>query len=133
VQLCCLADIEELIEVGAHDLHGPYLTVPRLPALARSGVIAGLVAPRAQLVGVGALDPLTPPRALARALADLREGYAARPEALEVLVEPDSGHLETPAMRRAVLEFFERRLRGRPAPRGAGHRGQSNGAATPRS
>ena len=29
--LCCFADMAELIHCGAHDLHGPYLTVPGLP------------------------------------------------------------------------------------------------------
>ncbi len=109
-QLCCLADIEELIATGAHDLHGIYLTVPRLPSLASNGVIAGLVAPRPQLVGLGGLDPLTPPRAMERALSDLRDGYRAAPDALEVLIDPAVGHLETPAMRAAVLDFFRRRL-----------------------
>lgn len=106
-QLCCLADIEALIETGAHDLHGIYLTVPGLPALARNGVIAGLVAPRPQLVCLGALDPLTPPGAMAVALADLRAGYADCPGALEVMIDPEVGHVETPAMRARVLAFLE--------------------------
>lgn len=105
-QLCCLADIEGLIEAGAHDLHGIYLTVPGLPGIARSGAIAGLVAPRPQVVGVGALDPLTPPGALGRALADLRDGYRGAPGALTVVEEPEGGHRETPAMREAVLRLF---------------------------
>lgn len=105
-QLCCLADIEELIATDAHDLHGIYLTVPGLPALARNGQIAGLVAPRPQLVWVGARDPLTPPNALQRALGDLRAGYEGAPGALRVLVDSDTGHQETPAMRDAVLSFL---------------------------
>ena len=109
-QLCCLADIETLIESGAHDLHGPYLTVPGLPALARNGEIAGLVAPRPQLVAAGARDPLTPPDALARALSDLRQGYAGAEDALEVIVDPQAGHEETPQLRQAVLAFLARHL-----------------------
>lgn len=108
--LCCLADLDALIETGAHDLHGLYLTVPGLPGIARNGVIAGLVAPRPQLVCLGALDPLTPPKALEVALADLRAGYAAGGR-LEVLIDPDVGHVETPAMRARVLEFLGRVLR----------------------
>jgi dienelactone hydrolase len=110
-QLCCLADLDRLIASGAHDLHGDYMTVPGLPAIARNGQIAGLVAPRPQLVCLGARDPLTPPDALAVALEDLRAGYAAAPEALRVLVDPDVGHVETPAMRAAVLDFLAGALR----------------------
>jgi hypothetical protein len=109
-QLCCLADLDSLIASGAHDLHGIYLTVPGLPALARNGVIAGLVAPRPQLVCLGAQDPLTPPDALGLALADLQAGYAGATGALEVLVDPDAGHVETMAMRDRVLGFLARHL-----------------------
>lgn len=109
-QLCCLADIHTLIASGAHDLHGHYLTIPGLPALARNGVIAGMVAPRPQLVCIGARDPLTPPDALEIALADLRAGYAAVPEALSVVIDPDTGHVETPAMREEVLAFLAHSL-----------------------
>jgi hypothetical protein len=105
-QLCCLADLDRLIASGAHDRHGIYLTVPGLPALARNGVVAGLVAPRPQLVCLGALDPLTPPDALGVALADLRAGYRGAEHALDVLVDPDVGHVETPAMRARVLDFL---------------------------
>ncbi len=109
-QLCCLADLEELMADGAHDLNGIYLVVPGLPDLARNGEIAGLVAPRPQLVCAGARDPLTPPRALSRALDDLGRGYATSPATLQVHVDPEGGHAETPAMRTAVLEFFVRWL-----------------------
>lgn len=108
--LCCLADFGALIAVGAHDLHGIYLTVPGLLDVARTGQIAGLVAPRPQFVGWGARDPLTPERARALALADLRAAYGGAPARLEVMVERDHGHEETPAMRTAVLAFFERWL-----------------------
>ena len=61
MQLCCFADFAELLRSGAHDLHGIYLTVPGLLDLAGNGEIAGLVAPRPQLICIGDLDPLTPP------------------------------------------------------------------------
>lgn len=70
--LCCYADLATLVEIGAHDLHGHYLTVPGLLAETSSGAIAGLVAPRPQLICVGSGDPLTPPLAVARAYADQR-------------------------------------------------------------
>lgn len=109
-QLCCLADLDRLIAAGAHDRHGIYLTVPGLPRLARNGVIAGLMAPRPQLVCLGAQDALTPPDALAVALDDLKSGYATAPDALEILLDPDVGHQETPEMRARVLAFFTRHL-----------------------
>jgi dienelactone hydrolase len=107
---CCLADFGAMVASGAHDLHGIYLTVPGLPALAPNGVLAGMVAPRPQFIGIGQRDPLTPPDALAIALAQVRAAYAARGGRLMVHLEPDEGHRETPAMRAAMLAFLSREL-----------------------
>jgi len=74
-QLCVLADIAPLIASGAHDLHGPYMTVPGLLAEGDMGDVAALVAPRPQLVALGGTDPLTPREARDPALARLRAGY----------------------------------------------------------
>jgi dienelactone hydrolase len=106
--LCCFADFAALIESGAHDLHGPYLTVPGLLGIASNGLIAGLIAPRPQFVGLGDADPLTPPEATEPALAALRAAYraAGAEAALRVHREPEAGHEETPAMRRALLRFL---------------------------
>jgi len=109
-QECCLADLEALIDSSAHDLHGLYLTVPGLPAVAANGTIAGLVAPRAQFIGLGERDPLTPPEALAVALAQVRAAYAAAGGRLVIHREPLSGHVETPAMRAAMLAFLAQAL-----------------------
>ena len=110
--LCCLADFGPLIESGAHDRHGHYLTVPGLLALASNGEIAGLVAPRPQFVGIGEADPLTPPEAVEPALATLRASYraAGAEAALRVHREPGGGHRETPAMRRAMMAFLKEAL-----------------------
>ncbi|MFN3722116.1 MAG: dienelactone hydrolase family protein [Paracoccaceae bacterium] len=104
--LCCLADFRTLIALGQHDLHGIYLTVPGLLAHASNGQIAGLIAPRAQFIGLGDLDPLTPPAATAPALDAVRTAYAAQGGRLVIHREPASGHVETPAMHRAMLDFF---------------------------
>lgn len=109
-QQCCLADFGALIASGAHDLHGIYLTVPGLPALAPNGVLAGMVAPRPQFIGIGQQDPLTPPDALKIALEQVRAAYAARGGHLAVHLEPDEGHRETPAMRAALLAFLARAM-----------------------
>jgi dienelactone hydrolase len=111
-QLCCFADFDRLIDSGAHDLHGIYLTVPGLLEVASNGEIAGLIAPRPQLICIGDRDPLTPPAAVDPALASVRAAYAeaGAAENLTVLRQADVGHQESPEMRAAVLAFFQRHL-----------------------
>ena len=111
--LCCIADFDTLIASGAHDGHGIYLIVPGLLDLASNGEIAGLMAPRPQFVGLGARDPLTPPDAVEKAVAEARAGYAScdAAENFQVLVEPEGVHAETPAIRAAVLAFFADHLK----------------------
>ena len=104
--LCCFADFAALVASGAHDRHGHYLTVPGLLGLASNGEIAGMITPRPQFVGLGEEDPLTPPEAVAPALAALRAAYAGAEGALRVRVEPGVGHRETPEMRAAVMGFL---------------------------
>lgn len=110
--LCCLADFEELIRLGGHDEHGIYLTVPGLLNVASNGVIAGLVAPRPQLAGIGDLDTLTPPQAADIALNELAAAYAAAgaSDRLTIVREPEGAHAESPAMREATLALFRREL-----------------------
>lgn len=104
--LCCFADFRSIIELGAHDGHGIYLTVPGLLREADGGSIAALVAPRPQLVCIGEADTLTPPEAVARAWAELEPAYAGVSDRLERVTEPGVGHRETPRMREAALAFF---------------------------
>lgn len=108
--LCAFSDIAGLILAGGHDLHGIYMTVPGLLDHGDMSDVAGMVAPRPQLIGAGAQDPLTPPQALQPALARLRASYAAAGAAdkLAVMVSPDTGHAETPEMRKSVLDFLGR-------------------------
>lgn len=110
--LCAYADLAKLIGLGAHDLHGIYMTVPGLLKIASNGEIAGAIAPRPQWIGIGDLDPLTPPQAVDAALAETRTRYAVAGAANALVFhrEPDSGHVETAAMRAAVMGFFERTL-----------------------
>ena len=116
--LCCYADYATLVELGAHDNHGIYLLVPGLLRHTSTGEIAGLIAPRPQLICLGEDDELTPPPSIERALAVTRPMYAAAgaEDALEVFVQPGVDHRETPEMHRRVMAFFERELRpGHPA------------------
>ncbi|KKB13405.1 hypothetical protein VE25_02120 [Devosia geojensis] len=112
--LCCYADFATLVALGAHDRHGHYLTVPGLLSAMSTGAIAGLVAPRPQLVLVGTDDPLAPPESVARAEADTVPAYTAAgaAENFRIMREEGVGHRETPAMRAAVLAFFARHLKG---------------------
>lgn len=111
-QLCCFADLAGLIRTGAHDLHGQYMTVPGLLRHGDAGDVAGLVAPRPQLICVGLEDPLTPrpafEGALTRAFSSYREHGAAAH--LEIVADTAGGHAETPEMRRSVLDFLARTL-----------------------
>lgn len=111
-ELCCLADLEALIEAGTHDLHGLYMTVPGLLAVASTAEIAALIAPRPHLSCVGTADPLTPPEGIARVDRHLRAVYAAAgaPENWELHAEDGVGHQETEAMRARVHAFLARTL-----------------------
>lgn len=107
--LCSFADLATLVDMGAHDGHGIYMMVPGLLPLARTGQIAGLIAPRALQVGVGLRDWSTPEAAITVARADLAAAFAGGGR-LDLVVEPDTGHEETPLMRAAVLRFLSREL-----------------------
>ncbi len=110
--LCCYADFATLIETGAHDLHGHYLTIPGLLTETSIGEIAGLVAPRPQLICVGLDDPLTPPPAIERAFTQTLTAYemADAGTAITLLEEVGIGHQETSSMRGSALDFFRRHL-----------------------
>ncbi|MCP4315463.1 MAG: alpha/beta fold hydrolase [Hyphomicrobiales bacterium] len=107
--LCAFANMRPLIESGAHDLHGPYMTVPGLLEEHDMADIAAMIAPRPQLVAYGVLDPLTPPEAVDPAIATLRQAYERTnaSENLTVIRSELTGHVETEDMREAVLRFFE--------------------------
>jgi pimeloyl-ACP methyl ester carboxylesterase len=114
VHLCCFADFRELIAGGAHDQHGIYLTIPGLLGIASNGEIAGLIAPRPQLICIGDKDTLTPPRAVDIAFAQTLAAYeAAGVRAMLVLHrEAGTGHEESTAMRARTLDFLAANLLG---------------------
>ena len=107
--LCSFADLETLVDMGAHDVHGIYMSVPGLLHVARSGLIAGLAAPRALQICVGLQDWSTPVGAFEVARHDLEAAFAGGGR-LAFHVEPDTAHEETSAMRRAVLNFLRHEL-----------------------
>lgn len=112
VHMCCFADMAGLIEIGAHQGHGNYMTVPGLLNLCSTGELAGLMAPRAQLVCVGMQDWSTPSYCFDVARNDLERAYARQSaeNKLAFHIEQDHGHEETPLMRERVLDFLSRNL-----------------------
>ena len=110
--LACFADLGTLVAHGTDHLHAPYMMVPGLLPVARTGQIAGRIAPRPQLICAGRQDPLTPPEALDRALMDVSRAYANADATanLQMLIDPDLGHAESPEMRAAVLKFLRTAL-----------------------
>lgn len=110
VALCSFADLDCLTKTPAHDGHGIYMTVPGLLKTFSTGQIAGLAAPRALMIGVGLQDWSTPEPCFTKARAELETAYSDAPEALHFHIEPDMGHVETPAMRQASLDFLEAHL-----------------------
>ena len=113
VDLCCLAEFDALTATGADDHHGEYFFVPGLRKHFTTAAINALIAPRPHFSCAGAEDRLTPPAGL-RAIDDaLRNAYADAGDAngWQQRVFP-SGHVETPAMRQAVLAFLVERFVG---------------------
>lgn len=108
--LCSFADLATLIAENSHDRHGIYMTIPGLLRQFSTGEIAGLVAPRPQLVCLGRQDPLTPPAAIDKGLADLEFAYRDARRHLSVLISDETGHVETPQMREAMLSFLRAKL-----------------------
>ena len=108
VQMCVFADVGPLISDRAHDQHCLYMTIPGLLPRWDMGDIAGLVAPRPQLICTGAQDSLTPEAAYRPAAARVAAAYRhhGAEHALHLLREEGAGHHETPAMRCKVLGFL---------------------------
>jgi len=111
VDLCCLTDFGTIVDSPALDGHSLYYFVPGLLRHFSTTGINALIAPRAHLALAGRHDPLTPVAGLHAVDAALRRAYAAlgAPEAWRLGVY-DTGHAETPQMRRDVLDFLAAHL-----------------------
>ena len=111
VDLCCMTDFHTAIETGGIDGHGIYYSVPGLLKSFSTASINALASPRPHLSLNGRLDPLTPVAGLDIVDAAIRNAYAAAGAADAWRLEiHDCGHEETPAMRRAALEFLAKWL-----------------------
>jgi len=111
-QICCFADYGMMIDLGAHDGHGHYLTIPGMLLETSIGEICGAIAPRPQLICLGEDDSLTPAAAVTKARCETEASYlaAGHPGALEFFIQPGVRHQETPEMRERVLGFLRRVL-----------------------
>ena len=108
IHICSFADLESLIKNGNHNLHSHYMTVPNLLTEFSTSKIAGLIAPRPQLVCVGLKDKLTDKKSFSISKKELLKIYNTfgYKKNLKFVTESNSGHKETPKMRRAILSFL---------------------------
>jgi hypothetical protein len=111
VDLCCLTDYEALIKAKNLRGHGIYYYVPRLLKHFQAQEINELIVPRAHLSLNGRKDALTPAAGVERIRNYLLPLYARYGRKQDCRIELfDCGHEETPAMRKLVLEWFDRYL-----------------------
>jgi len=109
IHMCSFSDLATLIQTGAHDFHGHYMTVPGLLNNYTTSQIAGLIAPRPQLICVGLKDVFTRSKSFSKAKKDLisiYKKYSAHKK-LIFCIENKSGHRETIKMRRKISKFLD--------------------------
>jgi dienelactone hydrolase len=116
VGVACLTRYQNLIAHGQLRQHGVYYFAYGLLKHFDSEGVLALIAPRPFLALTGDLDAGSPADGI-RVLED-RVGrvYAAlgAPERFRSVLYPDVGHSYTPAMRAAMLDWFDRWLRPSP-------------------
>lgn len=111
--LCCLTDYEELIRIDNLVGHGVYYYVPGLLKHFQAHEICELIVPRPHLSLNGRRDPLTPPAGVERIRDHLLPLYRKYGCEADCRIElEDCAHEETPSMRTAVLEWFDKHLVG---------------------
>jgi cephalosporin-C deacetylase-like acetyl esterase len=111
VDLCCLTEFQELIKTQNLRGHSIYYYVPRLLKHFQTQDINELIVPRPHLSLNGRKDALTPPAGVAKIRDHVLPLYAKHGRKEDCRIELfDCGHEEIPAMRRLVLEWFDRYL-----------------------
>lgn len=111
IDLCCLTDFKTFIKLQGLDYHGVYYYVPGLLKHFSTAGINALIAPRAHLSLAGLEDVLTPPEGLDIIDQELKVVYeaAGAPENWH-LSRYQTGHQETAAMRREILDYMRKNL-----------------------
>ena len=109
--LCCLTDFDAIIQSKGLDEHGIYYYVPDLLNRFTTAQINALIAPRPHLGLAGLKDPLTPVDGLRRIDRELKSVYRqlGAPQNWRLRSYPGA-HVETPAMRTAVMAFLKKTL-----------------------
>lgn len=108
--ICCMTDFDSLIAQDGLNGHGIYYYVPSLLKYFTTSSINALIYPRAHISCNGKYDKLAPYDGLLKIDAAMKALYERDvPENWKMMLEPH-GHLETPAMRREILAFFEEHL-----------------------
>ncbi len=94
IHMCAFADLNCLLKNNLHDMHGHYMTVPNLLKNFNTAKIAGLIAPRQQLVCVGLKDKFTNLECFSVAQKELKSIYSfySSLQNLEFYVGKTSGH-----------------------------------------
>jgi len=108
VDICCLTDFDTLADTPDIDGHGIFYFVPSLLKHFSTTDINALIAPRPHLATAGRYDKLTPLSGLFKVDDALRKAYAEMGAADNWRLDLyDVAHLETPEMRRDILDFLE--------------------------
>jgi len=111
VDICCMTDFDTIIDTPDIDGHSLYYFVPGLLKHFSTADINALIAPRPHLSVDGDHDALTPVDGMRKVDATMRAAYAeaGAPDNWRLNVY-DTGHEETPQMRRDILGFLENNL-----------------------
>jgi dienelactone hydrolase len=111
LDVCCLTEFEELIKAQNLKGHGIYYYVPALLKHFSAAQINELIVPRPRLSVNGRQDSLTPPAGVEMIRDDLMPLYRKYGREADCRVELfETQHVETPEMRKLILEWMDRYL-----------------------
>ncbi|OQA21866.1 MAG: Alpha/beta hydrolase family protein [Actinobacteria bacterium ADurb.Bin346] len=112
IDMCCLTEYKYIIDNKGLDLHGIYYYVPGLLKYFTAAQINALISPRPHLALEGRHDPLTPVEGLYKIDKELKIVYKKdnAPADAWTMKIYDTGHNETPEMRKEILSFLKKWL-----------------------
>ena len=111
LDLCCLTDFDELMNIGNLSGHGLYYYVPSLLKHFSTGTINELIVPRPHLSLNGRLDLLTPPAGVEKVRDYLLPLYKQHGREEDCHIELfDCPHEELPEMRALVVGWLDKYL-----------------------
>ena len=111
LDVCCLTEFEELIQINNLKGHGIYYYVPRLLKYFSTAQINELIVPRPRLSVNGRQDLLTPPEGVEKVRNYLLPLYRKHGREEDCRIELfDCAHVELPEMRKLILESMDRHL-----------------------